>query len=877
MTNILESARDYAQSRPISVAAGLIIALPGAYMLLSANPIPCSTPGIEVIAKTAGLCSDSPSPLHSPIAGSMSGLTVYDRTYPLDPRLLLPVSKWSDKPTRTFLLHTLQEARKNVSSLVKSTSRRLGLDVDVHEVARMFEGRWASRFPFYRYAAVAVTTALPGAFLIFVKSHPNSWAARHQTRVSNTLHMLALLTVANQGVSVQDLLVTTLVMASFEVLRLVTPSTTHLGQGSTSAFETPSSTRSAAPGVDADEPSRHGHLEDDKCVAKRGASATDLRDEEIGRLRDDLVDMKASARHREDELKRAQADLRNAQEILDETFTECSTLRDEMKTMKTAVGRDQQAAIYRKDIELFALRKSIEQKESHIKDQEARLDYMNRQHKAAMELKEVQVRHLTERLGSFEKHEAHDSSGSTPNPEHQTALQVKLLRVNGRSSFEGEQPLQEKDLEIARLKSDLIAAQNAPEALSQAQRELSRAWDATYEMQNALNDERHQRRQIESKLRDAATMIEEMKRLNQKNSPTRLPTIEEQDQKELESMFNTAQQDNLRLHSELDASSRHLREANARLLANKKELDIFKEQLRLEKAINQDMEAARPSVVHRAHYQRMEGQLKESTDELAAKEEMIRCLQEDVAAKQQEFENLKKSREAVECTKAELQEENGRLKRTVAQLESTKEKLMMDHERLAKHRARDRMSIPDHASARSSGATLITDHNINSSLNEDTPLPPRPVTMASQNRVAERPDTHHSPTTLINVPSPEQRSSTTRRRSLTLKGLMKKMVVRKDEDEEAEKWVSREAASQRPKTALSSRDKNTVMRPTVEADKMEKKEKLKPKSAGPNKRMSEIARPRTAAGQKENSGVGPSRPKSRGWSSGSKLVRKSVG
>ena len=38
--------------------------------------------------------------------------------------------------------------------------------------------------------------------------------------------------------------------------------------------------------------------------------------------------------------------------------------------MKQTLGRDHQAVIYRKDIELFALRKANEQKENHIKDRE---------------------------------------------------------------------------------------------------------------------------------------------------------------------------------------------------------------------------------------------------------------------------------------------------------------------------------------------------------------------------------------------------------------------------------------------------------------------------------------------------------------------------
>src|SRR5262245_42529505 len=194
MTGVLDTVRDH----PISVAAaGLIIALPGTYLYITGKwPY-----------------GDAPAPSFSPAATISRALSVYDPEHPLDLRLSLPISKWSDKPITAIVVQVLNSAKERVVLLLTVVGERLGLDA--RRMIELLEDRWASQFPLSRLLSVAVTTALPGAFLVFVRNHPSSWAARHQGGIANALHVFALVTVANQRISVQDLLVTAFVMVSF--------------------------------------------------------------------------------------------------------------------------------------------------------------------------------------------------------------------------------------------------------------------------------------------------------------------------------------------------------------------------------------------------------------------------------------------------------------------------------------------------------------------------------------------------------------------------------------------------------------------------------------------------------------------------------------
>ena len=167
-----------------------------------------------------------------------------------------------------------------------------------------------------------------------------------------------------------------------------------------------------------------------------------------------------------------------------------------------------------------------------------------RQHKSSLDAKDSQIRHLKERIAILERNDSPQTTGEgnfTVDGERQSAVQVKILRVKGRTSQEEERPGDEKDLEITRLKADLAAAKSSTDTLVRAQEELTRAWETMNSMQKTLNDERHQHAQTRDRLQETAVRLEEEFRQNsQKNLPSRLPTIEESDKQELEAMFDAA-------------------------------------------------------------------------------------------------------------------------------------------------------------------------------------------------------------------------------------------------------------------------------------------------------------------------------------------------
>lgn len=883
MTAIFDSVRDYAHSHTMSVvAAGLIIVLPGTYLYITGKSIPCAV---------AGICSSVPSPSTSPPAGTTRGLSVYESLHPLDLRLSLPMSTWRDKPARIFVLQGVQDIRRSILALLSMVRERLGIRLDMSSipspVLKFLESHWAHDFLLPRLMTVAVTAALPGVFLLLTHNYPGSRAAKHQTLLANALHVLALIAVANWGVSVQDLLVTTLVIVGFGVFQrpLSQGEARSVSEASAPAIETLlSSTHNAVAQTDIVAPiaiAKNGCLYHEEAnpdflardfafVTKEDDAADeneDEKDREMRRLQRLLLEFKTASQNKEIDLKRTQSELKNARSTLTETFTEYSSLRDEMKNLKQTLGRDHQAVIYRKDIELFALRKANEQKENFIKDREAKLERM-----------EVQIRDLKERVGR-EKEVNGDSKIEIDN-EHQNAVQVKLLRIKGRSSQENDRLLEEKDLEIAQLKEDLTAISHGSATISRVQDELRRAWDTVSSTQGLLSEERHAHAQTQARLQEVLSR-------SQKNSPTRLPTIEESDKHELEAMFNAAQQDNLRLHAEHEALDKRLRDANARVFIAEQELEALKEQLRLEKAINEDMETARPSLVHRVHYQRMEGMLREVQEKLEASGEEVAELRSKAAAKDGEVDDVKKAKDKAEREQTKLQEQVRALKNSVSELESTKEQLMLDHERLASQRARQRHSgsSAEHTSARSSGATLITDASIHPIFTDaETPLPARPVTVAGDMSIQTTPErmvgSVGTPTpekkggnrhSMISndIPPPELREKGARRKSLGLRGFVRKMTGRDAEndthkngevkEDKREKEKGKNHNQERPKTALAPKDKNTMMRPKTAivpegALKTEKEKKVKeearPKTAAPSKGK-ETERPKTAAPAKD--------------------------
>ncbi|KAF2865647.1 hypothetical protein BDV95DRAFT_251797 [Massariosphaeria phaeospora] len=974
MTSVLDGVRDYAQTHPMSVTAVVVIALPGTYLYLTGQDMACAF----------GLCSDAYTSVCPRVPGNATTTTLSRcSSNALSARLGLPICQWTESPAPVFVVRTVLGARQDVIAFLNSTSERWG--VMVHPAVTFLRDRWATQLPLSRFTAVALATALPGAFLSFLRRHPQSWAAAHHAQIAHALHLLALVTVVNQTISVEHLVAAALVMVAFEALRTTraVAAMEDVAAVGTDVALSSTAQRSKANGKSGDAISANGHTDVPNTASR------------------DL------------DLLRTRQDLQTASDALRETLAECSQLREQMKTAKHTLGRDHQAIVYRKDIELFAMRKANDQKETHIKDRDVRFDDICRQHTTALELRDAQLRGLKERIVLLERQHSPRPDKQTPaemnaNGDQCAALQVKLLRVKGRNSLEIEATTDEKDAEIAKLREELTKAIEASEALVKTQDEARRAWDATFGLQNDLNDERRLHAQTREKLHAAAIKLdEEVKRNTQRGSPTRLPTIQEQDKKELEAMFNAVQQDNLRLYADHEALDKRLREANARIFSSDQELDTLKEQLRLEKAINEDMEAAQPSTVHGVHFQRMEGELKESRHALETNATEILFLQERIAAKDSEIESFQKDKEDTEMTRNQLREENERLKNTVTDLESTKTQLLADHERLARHRARRSTASADRVSARSSSATLITEPT-QVLANSDEPMPDRPGTAITENSVQRTPERHlrrdaehsletqeridsnrtaeplqqndadrapelqerndvdrtpetpqrsnagrsaevpplydaeHTPETqqrvsvdrtpmqqringdhrpqtqqrndanpisLItnNVPPPELRSP--RRKSLTLKNLMRKIVRRDPDPEPKPSKPSQSTTTTNSRPALALKDHNATPRPKTAAlpnkgpatgasstgarpttsaapplqRQVANKENARPLSARYySKPEGFAARPHTPAAtlatmaQDDGAGSGSARPKSRGWANSRKLVRKSI-
>ncbi|KAJ4310898.1 hypothetical protein N0V94_008218 [Neodidymelliopsis sp. IMI 364377] len=524
----------------------------------------------------------------------------------------------------------------------------------------------------------------------------------------------------------------------------------------------------------------------------------DSKDREIVRLQRTLTDLQTANNAKDLELLIAQQELLNANDALTKSFADISGLRDEMRNMKQKLGKDHQAIVYRKDIELFALRKGNEQKERHMKERDAQLDETFRQQHATLELKEAQLNVLKERLALMERQASpkfgHDARfEENGNGDH--ALEVRLLRIKkGRRSLSVTE--EEKDAIIEQLRRELAAATKSADDVVNQQAELQRAWDISKKIQNALKEERERHDQTKAHLQEASAELEDSvgnRRRSRSDPSGRLPTIEENDQNELEAMFDTAQQDNLRLHMEVESLDKRVRDANARVFAADQEIEALREQVRLEHAINTDMETARPSVVHRVHFQRMEGQLKESRDDLVKKEDEVKKLKMVLAEKDRQLHLLRKDTEEATRRSERVREELERLRQSVRDLESAKANLMQDHERLAAQRSRQRVSSAEYMSARTSGATLINEHSPPprlTRLSDDAPPVPvapvlgSPILGSTQVRDTSRrhsrkpSDTQRHSTISNDVPPPDM-GHAKRKSGLGLRDMVKR-IVKKD-------------------------------------------------------------------------------------------------
>lgn len=357
----------------------------------------------------------------------------------------------------------------------------------------------------------------------------------------------------------------------------------------------------------------------DSCLDAK-FSAIDS-DEGIVRLQVALTDLKTANKAKDILLRRTREELKSARETLNDTFAEYCTVRDEMKNIKQTMAREHQAIVYRKDIELFALRKGNEQKEKHIKENDQKIEETFKQQQATLDLKDAQLQMLKERLAFLDRQAspkfAHDYA-ETVEGDH--ALQVRLLKVKKaakRAVSEGAvasgppSVVDEKDEVITHLHEQLAIARKAAEEVVNQQAELSRAWGIVKKVQSALKEERNQHEQTRERLQELTVKLEEETQRNRTQPTGRLPTIEE-DKDELESMFDKAQEDNLRLYKELEALESRLRDANSRMFNAEQEANMLRERgAQQEKIKHEESESARPSVIHHAHFQRMEGYLKE--------------------------------------------------------------------------------------------------------------------------------------------------------------------------------------------------------------------------------------------------------------------------
>ncbi|KAH7074009.1 hypothetical protein BKA63DRAFT_46091 [Paraphoma chrysanthemicola] len=720
---------------------------------------------------------------------------------------------------------------------------------------------WTTDFPFDRLLFLVFTT-LPGAAIFVCYLHP-SVTSRQQSVILNVLHFLGFLSLVNQASSSCSLACAALVMVAFDVFQRA------LDRDASDASESDTRPQPSSPAETVLTRARSAH----STVAESGPQAstnlakgsqacantesggsastpntTDSKERDVVRLQRTVADLKTANQAKEVLLRSTRDELKNARDTLNTTFAEYCSLRDEMKSIRQNMARDHQAIVYRKDIELFALRKGNEQKEKYIMEHDAKLEEVFQQQKATVELKDTQLKMLKERL-AFLENQASPKFGENQgeNVEGDHALEVRLLKIKkgkaARLSAEQDatdsEPLnadEEKDATITSLREQLTIAKKAAAEVVNQQGELQRAWDIAKKMQAALRQERELHTQTKEQLQEMAVKVKEGQSQAPANDTGRLPTIEE-DKHELEAMFDTAQQDNLRLYAEIEALEKRLREANARMFKSEQESESLRQQIELEQTINSDLEAARPSVVHRVHFQRMEGQLKESRDVLASKNHEIDLLKRTIAGKDDYVKDLKAEVDAAVNFHTQDQDEIERLKQSVAELQSTKEQLMRDHERLASQRARQRGTTADRASARSSGATLIQESSTSPSLTRPSEeiapieaLPPMPIAAETEGRndsIQMTPKRHvrsgsiPARLNLISNDAPPAELRGLKRRSLGLKDMMKRMVKKDAKPDTVTPSTPADhddpPGNAKSKPILSTKDRNTILRPNTAA------------------------------------------------------------
>jgi hypothetical protein len=479
-----------------------------------------------------------------------------------------------------------------------------------------------------------VTAILSAAFILLVRQFPNSWIAKHQTYIASVLHLFLLVGFGHKDIG--TLVIIALVMVSFDMFQRTlewdldankTANKSGVSLRRPSATETPMTrTCSVHPVLGSPnlQPLPFG-TSGSHVVAESTSGASDCKSTaadsrvEIVRLEGALIDLKTANKAKEVLLCRTREELKSTRETLNSTFAEYCSLRDEIKNVKQNMTRDHQAVVYRKDIELFALRKGNEQKEKYIKEHDTKLEEVFQQQKATVELKDAQLKMLKERLESMNRQASPRFGHDYEEPKDgDHALEVRLLRVKKAARRSEDNPpvtpdpqnVEEKDAVIASLREQLMVTRKAADEVVNQQAELSRAWEIVKKVQATLKEERKLHTQSREQLQELAAKLDEEQQRSRNNPIVRLPTIEE-DKDELEAMFDKTQEDNLRLYVEMGALEARLREANSRMFNAEQEANALRQQLQLERITSDGSETARPSVIHHVHFQRMEGQLEE--------------------------------------------------------------------------------------------------------------------------------------------------------------------------------------------------------------------------------------------------------------------------
>lgn len=468
--------------------------------------------------------------------------------------------------------------------------------------------------------------------------------------------------------------------------------------------------------------------------------ASNMQEKECATLKQIITDLKTSDKAKDALLRSTREELKNARDALAETFAEYSSLRDEMKTIRQTTARDHQAVVYGKDLELFTLRKIIEQRAGHSKEHGTKRVTIHQQQKLNAEPKAAQPNEPTDGREDRTNRHPNDNDKLAAGDR---ALEVRLLRVKKRDVPEGSD---DKDAMITQLQEMLALANKAADNVRDQQAELQRAWGTAKKNREAWEQECQLHEQTKEQLQELNVRWEDQEHRNSRRSSViRLPTIDEDaDRNELEAMFDTAQEDNLRLHADVEALEKRLRESNVRMFNAQQDMETLREQVRLERAINRDLEAKNPNTIHRLYYHRLETRLEESRDALAINAKQINLLQRTIAGKDEYIKDLRMEVEAANDFHIHDQDEIEVLKRTVAELQAEKEHSMMDRDFAASQHLRQRTSV------RSSGATLINALGLQLIRSSDEPLheaPAPPHTSVAEVEVApfEAVDTMDAP------------------------------------------------------------------------------------------------------------------------------------